>query len=173
MFDACSNETYDDSRDITYPAWTVINSDDIKMDNRVISQNAVPVIYAVRTPIQLKSEMFLNMRNMISTKSVSLLSDTDEAIEYLNKIYKFYKITDNQLRNRLLNPYAQTNILINEAVNLEQVATQGYINLKEKSGRRKDRVMSLAYGLYYAKLIEDEYKKNIQNVNLLDYVLFV
>ena len=142
------------------------------MDNRVISPNAVPVIYAVKTPIQLKSAMFVNMRDMISTKDVSLLVDTDEGIEYLNKVYKFYKINDSNLRARLLNSYVQTNVLINEAINLEQVATQGYINLKEKAGRRKDRVMALAYGLYYSKLLEDEYKKQNTNINLLDYVIF-
>ena len=109
------------------------------MDNRVISPNAVPVIYAVKTPIQLKSAMFVNMRDMISTKDVSLLVDTDEGIEYLNKVYKFYKINDSNLRARLLNSYVQTNVLINEAINLEQVATQGYINLKEKAGRRKNK----------------------------------
>lgn len=172
IFDSCTTETYDEIRDITYPAWTVVNYEDAKMDNRVISSNAVPVIYAVKTPIQIKSAMFVNMRDMISTKDVSLLVDTDEAVEYLNKIYKFYKINDDSLRSRLLNSYLQTNILINEAINLEQIATQGYINLKEKSGRRKDRVMALAYGLYYSKLLEDEYKKQNVNVNLLDYVIF-
>lgn len=172
VFDACSNETYDEVRDITYPAWTVVNYEDIKMDNRVISPNAMPIVYAVKTPIQLKSEMFLNMRNMITTDMVSLLVDSNDGIDYLNKTYKFYKIEDNDLRTRMLQSYAETSILINEAVNLEQVVTQGYINLKEKSGRRKDRVMSLAYGLYYAKILEDEYKKQNDDLDILDYVLF-
>ena len=142
------------------------------MDNRVISPNAIPVIYSVKTPIQLKSEMFLNMRNMLTSGEMSLLVDSDDGIDYLNKTYKFYKIEDNDLRTRMLQSYAETSILINEAVNLEQVVTQGYINLKEKSGRRKDRVMSLAYGLYYAKIFEDEYKKQNDDLDILDYVLF-
>lgn len=142
------------------------------MDNRVISPNAIPVIYSVKTPIQLKSEMFLNMRNMLTSGEMSLLVDSDDGIDYLNKTYKFYKIEDNDLRTRMLQSYAETSILINEAVNLEQVVTQGYINLKEKSGRRKDRVMSLAYGLYYAKILEDEYKKQNDDLDILDYVLF-
>ena len=159
-------------RDITYPAWTVVNYNDVKMDNRVISSNAIPVVYAVKTPIQLKSEMFINMRNMISTRGVSLLEDTDSGIEYLTKVYKFHKIKDDGLKRRMLQPYVETNILINEAVNLEQIVTQGYINLKEKSGRRKDRVMSLAYGLYYAKILEDEYKNKNKKSDLLDYIIF-
>lgn len=172
VFDSCTDETYDEVRDIQYPAWTVINYDDIKMTNRTISQNAIPLIYSVKTPIQLKSEMFMNMRNALSTGDVQLLVETQEAVEYLMKVFKFYKIKEEDLRNRLLNPYVQTNMLINEAINLEQIVTQGYINLKEKSGRRKDRVMSLAYGLYYSKILEDEYKNKRSKEDILSYVLF-
>lgn len=173
VFDACTTETYDEVRDIKYPAWTVVNYDDVKMTNRTISKDAVPIIYSVKTPIQLKSEMFINMRNIISNKDISMPSEIDDGIEFLNKTHKFYKIEDADLRTRLLNTYVQTNALVNEAINLEQVSTQGYINLKEKSGRRKDRVMSLAYNLYYVKLLEDEYKnRNNFNMDFLDYVLF-
>ena len=51
------------------------------MDNRVISPNAIPVIYSVKTPIQLKSEMFLNMRNMLTSGEMSLLVDSDDGID--------------------------------------------------------------------------------------------
>lgn len=156
LFDYATTETYDEARGVTYPAWTVSNPDDIKMVNRTISRNAVPVIYSVKTPIQLKSAMFTNMRNAITDESISLLVDHQDAVEFLTKKYQLYKITDDDLRNRLLNPYVQTDRLVDEAVNLEQVVTQGYINLKEKSGRRKDRVMALAYGLWFSQKLEDE-----------------
>lgn len=142
------------------------------MANRVISNDAVPLVYSVKTPIQLKSEMFINMRNMISTKDVSLLVEFQDAVDYLVKNYKFYKIEDDDLRRRILDPYNQTNRLIDEAINLEQINTQGYINLKEKSGRRKDRVMALAYGLYCAKILEDSYRMRVEDTNILNYVMF-
>jgi len=172
VYDACTTETYDEYRGETYPAWTVINYDDVKMTNRTISQNAVPLIYSVKTPPQLKSEMFINMKNILSTCDVSLLVESQEAIEYLNKYYKYFKIDDSELKTRLLNPYTQTNMLINEAINLDQVPAGGYTNLKEKSGRRKDRVMSLAYGLYYAKLLERDYANTNNNFGILDYIQY-
>jgi hypothetical protein len=140
------------------------------MVNRTISNNAVPVIYSVKTPIQLKSAMFSNMRDLITSGELSLLSESQEAIEYLNKTYSYYKIEDDDLRARILNPYVQTDLLITEAINLEQVVTQGYLNLKEKSGRRKDRVMSVAYGLWFAKKLEDEYINSANALNILDYI---
>lgn len=119
------------------------------MVNRTIDRNAVPVIYSVKTPIQLKSAMFSNMRDLITDGRVNLLVDSQEGLDYMMKNYQYYKIEDEDLKKRLMNPYVQTNRLIDEAISLEQVVTQGYINLKEKAGNRKDRVMSLAYGLWY------------------------
>lgn len=170
IFDFATTETYDEERGITYPAWTVINPEDIKMVNRTISQNAVPIIYSVKTPIQLKSAMFSNMKDTLTSRDISLLSDTQEAIEYLNKNYGYFKIEDEDLRRRMLNPYAQTDMLISESINLEQIVTQGYINLKEKSGRRKDRTMSVAYGLWFSKKLEDDYINQNQSVSILDYI---
>ena len=173
IFDYSTVETYDEERGVIYPAWTVVNPEDIKMVNRTISGNAVPVIYSVKTPIQLKSAMFSNMKDTLTSKDVSLLSETQEAIEYLNKNYNYFKIEDDDLRVRMLNSYAQTDMLINESINLEQIVTQGYINLKEKSGRRKDRTMSVAYGLWYAKKIEDDYKNRDNTWDIMNYIFSV
>lgn len=173
IFDQATAETYDEDRNVVYPAWTVINPEDVKMVNRTISNNAVPVIYSVKTPIQLKSAMFGNMKNILTSNDLSLLCETQEAIEYLNQNFGYYKIEDDELRARMLNPYVQTDMLINESINLEQVVTQGYINLKEKSGRRKDRTMSVAYGLWYAQKLEDQNFNNNEDTSILDYIFSV
>lgn len=173
IFDQATAETYDEDRNVVYPAWTVINPEDVKMVNRTISNNAVPVIYSVKTPIQLKSTMFGNMKNILTSNDLSLLCETQEAIEYLNQNFGYYKIEDDELRARMLNPYVQTDMLINESINLEQVVTQGYINLKEKSGRRKDRTMSVAYGLWYTKKLEDQNFNNNEDTSILDYIFSV
>lgn len=173
IFDYATVETYDEDRDVIYPAWTVINPEDVKMVNRTISNNAVPVIYSVKTPIQLKSAMFGNMKDILTNNDISLLCETQEAIEYLNQNFRYYEIEDDELRARMLNPYVQTDMLISESINLEQVVTQGYINLKEKSGRRKDRTMSVAYGLWYAKKLEDQKFSDNENTSILDYIFSV
>lgn len=170
IFDISTAETYDEARGITYPAWTVINFEDVKMVNRTIDKNAVPIIYSVKTPIQLKSAMFSNMRDVLSTRDIDLLSDSQDATDYLIKNYEYYKIEDDGLKRRLMNPYVQTDLLVYESINLEQIVTQGFVNLKEKSGKRKDRVMSLAYGLWYAKLLEDEYINKKEDNSILDYI---
>lgn len=140
------------------------------MSNRTISKDAVPVVYSVTTGIREKSQMLIHSRDILSTDAVSLLVDSQEAVEYMNINYKYYKIEDQDLRTRILNPYVQTSLFINEAVNLDQVIVQGYISAKEKSGRRKDRVMSLVYALNLASKLEEELSKD-NNFGFLDYIL--
>lgn len=147
-----------------------MNPENIKMSNRTISKDAVPVVYSVTTGIREKSQMLIHSRDILSTDAVSLLVDSQEAVEYMNINYKYYKIEDQDLRTRILNPYVQTSLFINEAVNLDQVIVQGYISAKEKSGRRKDRVMSLVYALNLASKLEEELSKD-NNFGFLDYIL--
>ena len=171
IFDICTQETIDDSRGEIYPAWTVINPEDTKSINRTLDQNAIPVVYSVKTSLADKSRMLINSRDELSTNRISLLVDMKDGIDYLNENFEFYKITDQNLRTRVLNSYAQTSAFINEAINLKQVIVQGRISAEEKSGRRKDRVMAMVYGLDFAKSLEENLNKD-ESTNILDYCFF-
>lgn len=171
IFDICTQETIDEDRDEIYPAWTVINPEDTKSINRTLDPNAVPVVYSVKTTLADKSRMLINSRDELSTNRISLLVDMKDGIDYLNENFEFYKIIDQNLRTRVLNSYAQTSAFINEAINLKQVIVQGRISAEEKSGRRKDRVMAMVYGLDFAKSLEDNLNKD-ESTNILDYCFF-
>lgn len=169
IFDVATNETYDEARDIIYPAWTVNEIDDLKYLNRTYSANAVPIIKCVRTPPELLYKMIVYAKNLFDSKEVSLLIDPQEAVEYLNEKYNYYKIDDAELRSRVLNSYAQTTVFINEAINLEQYIQGGFIKLREKSGKRKDRVMAIVYMLYYVKELEEKLEEDVE-IDLCDYI---
>lgn len=171
VFDICSQETIDEARGEVYPAWTVVNPEDYKNINRTLDPNAVPVVYAVKTSLADKSRMLIQSRDELATNRISLLVDMKDGIDYLNENFEFYKVVDQTLRNRVLNSYAQTSAFINEAINLKQITVQGRISAEEKSGRRKDRVMSMVYGLDLAKMLEDGLSKE-DNSNILDYCFF-
>lgn len=173
LYDIMTTETYDDIRDITYPAWCAMEQEDTPNLNHPVDEDAVPIIYAVKTPISIKSQMFSYMRNVFTEGMIDLLLESQDVIEYLDKKYSYYKIDDSDLKVRILNPYVQTDLLISEAINLEQVATQGYLNLKEQSGRRKDRVMSLAYGLWFVKILIEKLTNQQNSNSILDYILSV
>lgn len=170
--DACMKEIYDEERGVTYPAWTTVDADDIKTANRVLTPNAVPVMYAIKTSSADKHRIFVTARDMIATGELHLPVNDQEALDYYDEKYGYYKIENPDLRNRILNTYVQTNMLVFEAINLETVITNGYYNLKERPSRRKDRVMSLCYNLDIVKKKEDEYiaSLNQEKSSFLDFV---
>lgn len=170
VYDICTTETYDEERGEVYPAWVVDTLEDIGMTNRAISNNAIPIIHAVKTSIREKSFMLNQAKDIFTENDIELPVDYNEGLEWLNKEYKYYNIKDENLKVRLLNPYVQTSVFINEAINLERVIVQGYISAKEKSGKRKDRVMSLIYGLNYAKELEGKLNES-NDYNFLDYII--
>lgn len=168
-----TDTTYDEIRDCIYPSWTVVNPEDVRMGTRAsqISSSSVPVVYSVKTPPDLLYNMIIYAKNLFDKEEINLLMDVDDAIDYLNNNYEFYKVENSEDRARILNSYAQTRVFINEAINLQQSISGGYIKLKEKSGRRKDRVMALIYGLWYANVLEEQLQ-NQSDSDLLDWICF-
>lgn len=120
IYDICTDETYDSERNITYPAWTVMNEEATgKYASRVISKNAVPVIYGVSTSSsEVLYRMIVNLKNDLESNNLHLLVDSQDVTSYLNSQYKYYKIEDQEFKSRILDPYVQTTRFVNEAVNL-------------------------------------------------------
>ena len=115
--------------------------------------------------------MLNRLKDMFTNGSIHLPVDYDDGLDYLNKHYNYYKMDNpDNLKQRLLMPYVQTSVFVNEAINLERVIVQGYISAKEKSGRRKDRVMSLVYGLSLAAELESGLA-NDNDFELADFVI--
>jgi len=165
-------KTEDKARGELYPAWTVVNPEDVKNASRVLDDDAVPVVDCVKTSIADKSRMLLYARDQFSIGGVDLLVDREDGTDYLNQTFKFHKEENQEVRGRVLQSFAQTSAFINEAINLKQVTVQGrYPSVVEKAGRRKDRVMSFIYALDFSKQLEDNMNKQT-DVNIFDYMFF-
>ena len=70
------------------------------------------------------------------------------------------------MESRMLQPYAQTNALVNELITLEweYVGNERKVRVFEKGRNRKDRYSSLGYANFLADIIEErEYAKNNTN----------
>ena len=55
------------------------------MVNRTVDRNAVPVIYSVKTPIQLQPALFSNMRDLITDGRDTLPVDSQDGLAYMMK----------------------------------------------------------------------------------------
>ena len=80
---------------------------------------------------------------------------------------------DNLMReraNNMIGPFANTTSLVDEAIKTQIVKLpSGRWVYDEKNGR-KDRVISMIYGLYFINLLEEDLISLTKSVNISDYV---
>ncbi|CAI6274230.1 terminase family protein [Bacillus subtilis] len=153
IYDALAKVNYDEERDVEYDAWCSFN--DEEMRQRAKTPNPLPVVFSIKANGKLNHEIASTLRVNLQSSNIELLISEIEGSDFLSDKsgYQNASIED---KVRMKTPYIQTTLLVNELVNLEHDIVGGYIRIKEKSGKRKDRYSSLAYGNYLAKVLEGE-----------------
>ncbi len=165
VFDALVKDLVDDETQETYPAITCFNDD--AMAERCKYPNADRVIFSIKANNKFNTECAMSLRDCIKRGKTRILIDEVEAEEYFIEKYKkaFYDLSPEN-KAKIMMPYVNTSLLINEMINLEQATTpnSGDIKLIEKSGARKDRYSALSYGNYFANLLERKIAKPTGNI---------
>ena len=163
VYDELVAEIYDKERGKTYSPISCMNNDE--MAARCHVTNAKKVIYAVKASKQFNSETAVGLRDEILRGRVKMLVSPDDA-ERLLKRNKFYNELDPYLQGKLLLPYLQTQMLLEEMLNLESEIDNNTVKLKEASNKRKDRYSSLSYGIYFCKMLE----RNLHKPNKVENI---
>ncbi|WP_025912066.1 hypothetical protein [Priestia flexa] len=125
------------------------------MRNRAKTQNPLPVIFSIKAGNRLNHEIASSLRVNLQNSNIELLIAESDARELLSD-KKDFQTKSAEGRAAMIMPYAQTTSLVNELVNLEYEIVGGFIKIREKSGKRKDRYSSLAYANYLAKVLEQD-----------------
>lgn len=169
VFDDCSRILYDKIRDVEYPAWTVINNDE--MDARKLDENAIPIIYSVKATSDFNHKIATKLRSAFEKGKIQLLQTEIEAKDDMIETQNYMKL-DSETQTLMLRPYYQATALTNELVNLVYRVQGGLIKIEEVGNTTKDRYSSIAYCNYYASVLEEENLSNNSNRGILDYFLF-
>lgn len=160
VFDACATVLSDKERGVEYPAWASMND---KATNERTNTKGLPIVYTVKASSEFNHEIAVGLKNAIETGKLQLPIDHMMMQEQLQNEKEYRKLDDSE-KTKLLYPYLQTTALINELVSLEYEVRGVYIRIKEVGTATKDRYSSLAYGNYYANVLEnelrEEHKKN-------------
>lgn len=144
---------YDKERDIEYEAFTAFNNDEMR--KRATTQDALPVIYAIKQTPQFNHNMAVNLRDVLQRGKIELLVDEFNGREYLIDHFDNYNKLNAVQKSDLQISYYQTSSLLNELINLEYTVNGAYIKVKEVGRNRKDRYSSLAFGVVRAKELEE------------------
>jgi len=130
-----------------------------ELSERTTGLNALPVVYPVSATSRLNAEIAVAMRDILQKKMFGLLVSESEAEDYMiRSSYKkeFLDQSDITANSFFIAPYLQTSLFINECINLSLTLISGNVKLVERPGSRKDRYSSIAYGNYFASLLDQE-----------------
>lgn len=143
-----------------YPALACYETDALKKNkdlNEAFAQkNAQKVIWAIQAYDSFNTDLCTQLRTGIQNNKLNLLVSKDESEEILKDNIKNYnKLTPSDKLSLQL-PYINTDLFIRELVGLQHKVIGTQIQIKEKSGARKDRYSSAAYNYWVQQQIEKE-----------------
>lgn len=157
VYDAVARDIADADTGEIYPALSCCN--DTEMAARCTVAGAPKVIWSIKASAQQNSDMAFALREAFRSGRIRLLINEFDAEEYLAANVKGYNTLDATEKAKLMMPYMNTTLLIDELTKLEHEEVGGKIRVHEKSGMRKDRYSSLAYNYYVAMQIENKVSK--------------
>ena len=156
----------------------MINENELQ-ETRVLDESAEKLLYYVKisgaSAHQEHAKIVSRARLSLQKKYVRFLIHEDEIIDELNKRYNYMVLKsssneqDNEKAQRIIYPFKQTTRLIDEGINTTVIDRKGGgIEINEKGGNRKDRIMSFLYGLLYIDILEGELQYTKEDGNYMD-----
>lgn len=140
---------------------------------RTVDPSAYPCIIPMQGQYNINSVMWADLKKQLEMNNIKFLIDAKQYQEHLEDTGEYYNMTSEQFAEAML-PYAQVEMLIQEAVNLSAEYKEGKVKLKEPRNSTKDRAVCLAYANYIATKIENQWNKmavstddNINDINLV------
>ena len=149
VFDSISKNVYDPDYNITYPALSCCNDDD--MAARCLVKEAPKLVWSIKGSESFNSQAAVLFRAGLQNGTVNLLVNEFDCDDEISKIRGYKQMTDNE-KALLRAPYSQITMAINELTGLTSwVGNDSVtIHVKEPSGGRKDRYSSLSYAYWVA-----------------------
>lgn len=153
--------------------FTVSNEKDIQivtdgkiaeLSGRTIDKNAIPCMIPFVATAENNSLAWQSLKKQLETNNIKFLISMQDKQAELEDSGEYFDMTAEQLAEYLA-PYGQTELLIQEAVNLSAEFRNGLVRLVEPRSGYKDRAVVLAYANYVAEKIDTKYSQSLQNDN--------
>ena len=164
VYDTIIKEQYDPINGEIYQPLTSCNNQE--MAERCKDRNANKVVWCIKANADFNNNAAVSLRAGIKNGNINLLSNEFDAEETVKKI-SGYKSLSSVEQSKLLLPYVQTSMLINEMINLEHEINNNKVKLKERTGMRKDRFSSLEYNYAIVQELSTKLKPNTVEEDIL------
>lgn len=153
IFDALVRDIVDIETGEIYPALSCCNN--TEMAARCSVPDAKKVIWAIKASAQFNSDCAFLLREAFRSGRIRLLETEYDAEDLLGEIKEYQALSPIE-KTKLLLPYINTTLLIDELTKLQYEESGGKIRMFERTGMRKDRYSSLSYNYYVATQIENK-----------------
>lgn len=157
VYDALCRDISDPLLGVVYPPLSCCN-DPVYAD-RCVDANAPKVIWCLQGTLQFNSDMYLSLRGAFQSGYINLLVNEFEAEENFRMSVKGYNKLSASEKAKMLMPYINTTLLVNELIDLDHEVKGSNVRVFEKKGKRKDRVSSLGYNFYVQSQLALKIKK--------------
>lgn len=152
----------------------VISDGKIKeLADRAVDKKAIPCVIPFIGTQEINSVAWQSLRKQLEVNNIKLLLPMQSARDELEDTGEFFNLTSEELSEKLA-PYGQTDLMIQECVNLSAEYRNGLVRLTEPRSGYKDRAVVLAYGNLIAEKIENKYNRSIQkediDINSIQFV---
>lgn len=142
--------------------WIASDGKNAELASRAVDKNAIPCMVAVIGTSEVNSMCWQSLKKQLETNNIKFLISMQDKQAELEDSGEYFGMTAEQLAEYLA-PYGQTELLIQEAVNLSAEFRNGLVRLTEPRSGYKDRAVVLAYANYVAEKIDTKYSQSLQN----------
>ena len=129
---------------------------------RTVDKTSIQCVIPITATSETNSIMWASLKKQLECGNIKFLISMQDRQTILEDNGKHFDLSSEELAKELL-PYAQIDLLIQEAINLKAEFKNDKIKLVEPRSGTKDRAVVLSYGNYIADLIENEWNKQNQN----------
>lgn len=149
---------------------TVVNESDLhvvqsgkveELKFRTIDKNARKVIIPVIGTTDINSNAWKALKRSLESNMFKFLISESDKQNMLEDSGEYFDLSADEYAKRML-PHIQTEMLIQECVNLQAEYRDGRVKLKEPRSGYKDRAVALSYANLIADKIENKYFRKQQ-----------
>lgn len=166
IYDTLARDLTDPETGEIYPALSCCNNSELA--SRCTDPNAKKAVWAILATAKLNSDCALLLREGFRTGRIRLLNTEYDGEESLKAIRGYGNLSTED-RMKIMMPYIDATLLINELINLQHDESSGLVKLSERAGMRKDRYSSLSYNYYVATMLERDIRRDTardtENIN--------
>jgi hypothetical protein len=142
-----------------------------ELRQRTVDPEYIPCMIPMKATAEMNSNMWKSLWKSLNNGSLLLLEDELQITKELDENAKSVRLTSDE-RVRYLLPYVQTNLLMNEGINLSATwKDNGMLSLSQPRMGHKDRMSSLQYANWIADKIENNHaiSQNQEDFNIDDF----